>query len=259
VSGSECRITNGWTNIYILQTCLWTLLIFFGMSILWRVGWYTPLIRRVLVRIIGFISSYVTHVLLVTRTHRQYSAFAHLHHLQITVAHALEFSHHQSFPSNGSQHRNYNSLIKSHIPNITQEENFPLTLKAFNSHDQFFPNYVPSTVVSNRGLTRQRASVSLINPWYDTRENASIFASLLKRVTSLLTRSRDPSPLLRHPNIYSCCLATNEPRRCDAMGDSSRLGSARLGTEKTPLRLLLRNRGSVFRFTVLAWRKYSII
>jgi hypothetical protein len=40
---------------------------------------------------IGFISSYVTHVLLVTLTHRQYSTIAHLHHLQITVAHALGF------------------------------------------------------------------------------------------------------------------------------------------------------------------------
>jgi hypothetical protein len=53
---------------------------------------------------------------------------------------------------------------------------------------------------------------------------------------SLLTRSRDPSPLLRYPSVYSCCLAT-----------TVRFGSARHGTEKTPLRLLLCNRGSVFR------------
>jgi hypothetical protein len=66
-------------------------------------------------------------------------------------------------------------------------------------------------------------------------ENASI-------VVSLLTRSRGPSPLLHHPSVYSCCLATNEARWC-----ATRDGSARLGTEKTPLLLLLRNRGSVFR------------
>jgi hypothetical protein len=55
------------------------------------------------------------------------------------------------------------------------------------------------------------------------RKNASI-------VASLLTRPHDPSPLLRYPSVNSCCLATNEARRCDAMrGDSSRLGSARHG------------------------------
>jgi hypothetical protein len=78
------------------------------------------------------------------------------------------------------------------------------------------------------------ASVSPINPWSDMRENASI-------VSSLLTRSRDSSPLLRHLSVYSCCLATNEARQCNTICHSSRLGS-----EKTPLRLLLRNRGSVF-------------
>jgi hypothetical protein len=71
---------------------------------------------------------------------------------------------------------------------------------------------------------------------------ASIVASLLKCVTSLLTRSRDPSPLLRHSSVYSCCLATNEARQC-----ANCLGSAPFGMEKTLLRLLLCNRGSVFR------------
>jgi hypothetical protein len=56
------------------------------------------------------------------------------------------------------------------------------------------------------------------------RENALI-------VASPLTRSRDPSLLLRHPGVYSSCLATNEARRCDAMRDSftARFGSARHG------------------------------
>jgi hypothetical protein len=75
------------------------------------------------------------------------------------------------------------------------------------------------------------------------RENALI-------VASLLTRSRDPSPLLRHPSFYS--FALQQTRQGDATGwatrhFSARLGSARLGTEKTPLRLLLRNRGSASR------------
>jgi hypothetical protein len=51
-----------------------------------------PLIRRVLVRMIGFISSWVTHSLIITLTHRQYSVISRLHSLQSTVAHALGIS-----------------------------------------------------------------------------------------------------------------------------------------------------------------------
>jgi hypothetical protein len=41
---------------------------------------------------IGFISSLVTHALLITLTYWQYSAIADLHTFQFTVAHALGFS-----------------------------------------------------------------------------------------------------------------------------------------------------------------------
>jgi hypothetical protein len=51
-------------------------------------------------------------------------------------------------------------------------------------------------------------------------ENSSI-------VASLLTRSRDPSPRLRHPSVYSCCLATNEARPCATRHGSALLGSKR--------------------------------
>jgi hypothetical protein len=51
----------------------------------------TPLIRRVLVRMTGFISSWL-HSLIITRKHRQYSAVSHLHTLQFTAAHVLGFS-----------------------------------------------------------------------------------------------------------------------------------------------------------------------
>jgi hypothetical protein len=57
-----------------------------------RVGWYTPLIRRVLVRMIGFISTLVTHSLLITFKYRQNNAIADLHTFQLTAARALEFS-----------------------------------------------------------------------------------------------------------------------------------------------------------------------
>jgi hypothetical protein len=47
---------------------------------------------KVLFWMIGFISTWFTHSYLITLTYRQYSAIAHLHHLQTTVAHALGFS-----------------------------------------------------------------------------------------------------------------------------------------------------------------------
>jgi hypothetical protein len=52
--------------------------------------WYTPLIRRVLVRTIGLLA--LGYTLTPNYTYiQQYSAIAHLHHLQTTVAHAQEF------------------------------------------------------------------------------------------------------------------------------------------------------------------------
>jgi hypothetical protein len=52
----------------------------------------TPLIWRVLVRMIGFTNSRITHSLVITLTHKQYSAISVLHQLQFTVGHALGFS-----------------------------------------------------------------------------------------------------------------------------------------------------------------------
>jgi hypothetical protein len=57
-----------------------------------RVGWYAWREWRVLVRMIGFISSLVTYSLLITIKYMQYSAIADLHTFQFTVAHALAFS-----------------------------------------------------------------------------------------------------------------------------------------------------------------------
>jgi hypothetical protein len=139
----------------------------------------------------------------------------------------------------------------------------------FNSHDQFFSNYEPSTVVSHLELidNYSRTSFTLsYKPLNWHARNAPIVASLLKRVTSLLTRSRDPSSLLRYPSVYSRCLATNEARRCDAMGTSSRLGLARLCSALL-CSVLRKHRfvyccviaGACFDVTVLAWRKYATI
>jgi hypothetical protein len=48
--------------------------------------------RRVLVRMIGSISTSVTHSLWITLKYRKYNAIADLHNLQFTVPHALGFS-----------------------------------------------------------------------------------------------------------------------------------------------------------------------
>jgi hypothetical protein len=93
--------------------------------------------------------------------------------------------------------------------------------KVFNSHDPFFSNYESSTVVSHLELTDNYSTPSF--SLSDMRENASI-------VASLLTRSRDPSPLLRHPSVYSCCW--QQTRRGDASRCATRHGSARLGSAR---------------------------
>jgi hypothetical protein len=79
-------------------TFVWTLVFFSeaGMThcnflVLSCVGWYTWREWRVLVRIIGFISTLVT-IFLNYIYYRQYSAIADLRTFQFTVAHALGFS-----------------------------------------------------------------------------------------------------------------------------------------------------------------------
>jgi hypothetical protein len=51
----------------------------------------TSLIRRALVRLIGYIIGWFTHSLLITLTHRLCSAISRLHQLEFIVAHALGF------------------------------------------------------------------------------------------------------------------------------------------------------------------------
>jgi hypothetical protein len=76
-------------------------------------------------------------------------------------------------------------------------------------------------------------------------------------VASLLTWSRDPSPLLLYPSVYSCCLATNEVRRFV----TSWLGSARLFSARRKHRFVYCCiiAGACLDVTVLAWRKYATI
>jgi hypothetical protein len=95
------------------------------IDVLWRVMGYTPLIRRVLVRMIRFISSWVTHFIWVILKYRQYSGFADLHTLQHTVARAL------GLPVSTSRllATDYNSFIKSHTPSIKHVCGATLTVR----------------------------------------------------------------------------------------------------------------------------------
>jgi hypothetical protein len=66
---------------------------------------------------IGFISSWVTHSLLVTLIYRQYSAIADVHTFQFTVAHTLGFSVSTSHLLATDLNT---ELPQSHTPSITQ-------------------------------------------------------------------------------------------------------------------------------------------
>jgi hypothetical protein len=100
-----------------------------------------------------------------------------------------------------------------------------------------------------------------INPGSYMRENALI-------VASLPTRSRDPSLLLLHPSVHSCCLATKKARRGEAMRryeglvhSSVLFGSARLSSARRKHRFVYCCiiAGVCFDVTILAWRIYATI
>jgi hypothetical protein len=86
------------------------------------------------------------------------------------------------------------------------------------------------------------------------RENALI-------VASLLTRSRDPSLFLRHPSVYSCCLATTRRGDATRWATCLRLGSALLGMARRKHRFVYYCviRGACFDVTILTWHKCATI
>jgi hypothetical protein len=105
-----------------------------------------------------------------------------------------------------------------------------------------FLNYEPPTKNCKRTL------VSPINPRTDHAENTSRGLSLSLSLHCCVTS---------HPTVEVLLPSVASKR---AWCGSARHGTARHGTEKTPFRLLLRNRGNVFRgYTVLAWRKYATV
>jgi hypothetical protein len=118
--------------------------------------------------------------------------------------------------------------------------------EVFNSHDQIFFNFEPSAAVSHPELTRKRASVSHINSWSDTRETLQLLRHCWNAWRHCW-RGHVTLPRSCVIQVFIMSPGNKKARRGDARRCATRHGSARLGTEKTPLRLLLRNCGSVFR------------
>jgi hypothetical protein len=121
-------------------------------------------------------------------------------------------------------------------------------------------SHLELTAIYHRELLVNEVSLSY-KPLIWHAEYASIVASLLKRVTLLLTRSRDLSPLLRYPNVYSFCLATNETRWCEAMLSNATRCATSYGSARRKHRFIYCCviAGTCFEATALAWTKYATI
>jgi hypothetical protein len=141
----------------------------------------------------------------------------------------------------------------THKSSIHTIRSSPTTNLPQLSATENFCNLLPLTAC-------KRASVTHINPWSDTRE--TLLPRCFNCCVTLETRdvtadaSRDHSPLLRHQSVYSCCLATNEARRC-----ATRHGTAELVWARRKHRFVYCCviAGTCFDVIVLAWRKYTTV
>jgi hypothetical protein len=224
---------------------------------------------------IGFISSWVIHSHLITLTYWQYSAIAHLHTFQFTVAHALGYSLSISrLLANGFRHTNYHRLT---LQMLTHKSGLLLTRKIFTGRRTFFFFFTslhfasPLTRTLNRDLlqlrtfhgclppwsTRERASVSPINLWSDTRE------TLLPTVLQLLRHCWRGHVYPPHSCVIQVFIGVDwqQMRRGEAMRDSSRHGRAQLDSAQRKHRFVYCCviAGTCFDVTVIAWRKYATL
>jgi hypothetical protein len=160
---------------------------------------YTSLIRRVLVRMIGFIRSWVTHSILVTFTHRQYSAIAHLHTLQLTVANTLWFTVSTSRLLATDFNTRIIRVSLNHTVHILHIQSSLHKCALHNSRRELSENYcslLPRT-------TPKRASVSPISPWSDMQKNRALL--LLRQCGNAWRHCGTRGGHVTHP--HSCCCA----------------------------------------------------
>jgi hypothetical protein len=159
-------------------------------------------------------------------------------------------------------------------------ENSPRTARELKSTTSYHmisssptTNLPPLSPIQNWLIIELQSLLQTVNLTHGKRSFQRCFnrCVTVERATSLLTPSRDPSTLLRHPSVNSCCLATNEARRCDARQGETRRGDAiRDSSRHSRARLCSARRkhlfvyccviaGTYFEDTVLAWRKYTTI
>jgi hypothetical protein len=131
------------------------------------------------------------------------------------------------------------------------------THKVFNSHNQLFSNYEPSTVVSHLELTHKRASVSPINPWSDTRE---MFLPTVLQLLRHCWRGHVTLPLSCVIQVF-IAVAWQQTRQGDARWCVTHHSTADLGSVQRKHRFVYCCiiMGACFDVTVLAWRKYATI
>jgi hypothetical protein len=122
-----------------------------------------PLIRWVLVQMIGFISTWLhTNSQLHLHTaYRQYSAISHLHHLQTTIARALGFS-----------------LSTSHLLSMALN-----TETTTVSHSEYYAKIRPSNHTS---ILHKLTSCFLLCSW---SQFALLFACFCRDYLSLVTKT----------------------------------------------------------------------
>jgi hypothetical protein len=161
----------------------------------------------------------------------------------LQILHIKSLFHRCTLATNSFPH-NLNSV--THQP--TTSLHFTLLITLTSSHDKLCYSVIyssfsrPSWRLTHNWLQRNPFArwFSMYNFWSDTQETLlPTVVLLLRDVTVKTRRSRDPSPHLRNPSVYSCRLETGNVFT-SALCSNGR--GATLTARKTPLSLLLLNR-----------------
>jgi hypothetical protein len=141
---------------------------------------------------------------------------------------------------------NWRILTAAIIPSHSTEN---CSHEIFNSQDQIFSNYEPSTAVSHLELACKHASISAINPWSDTRETLQ----LLRHCWNSWHHCWRGHVTLPHSCVIQEFIAV--------VWQQMRWGDARLSSawRKHCFVYCCIIVGACFDVTVLAWHKYATI
>jgi hypothetical protein len=195
---------------------------------MWRVWWYTPLIRRVLIRTIGFIN----RLQLVTTNNYNTVPDFYSTSTPRQFSESIPTCIYYPFPGNGSQHKNYHRLTLQilHV-NLLFTETF-FTPHAGNStdncsHGVFFINEHP-TVFSHLELSDN----CLITPTANSYKPFIWHAR--KRFNCCVTADSWRLVTLPHSCVIQVFIAVawQQTRRGDATRWATRHDSARLGSAR---------------------------